>query len=106
MQATGKTIFLELLRLHIATGGNGYHGNGLRLGQIRRTQQFQQVETVDGRHLYIGEQHIKGIGTQGIQQFVQLHARYRSDAAMLEHGCGKRKLNAVVVNQQHTERRL
>ena len=25
---------------------------------------------------------------------------------MLEHGCGKRKLNAVVVNQQHTERRL
>ena len=62
MQATGKAIRLKLLRFHVATGGDRYYRNGLRLGEIRCTQQFQQVETAYCRHLYIGEQYVKSPG--------------------------------------------
>ena len=106
VQTTGKTVFLNLLPFHVATGCNGYHRNGLSLRKVRRPQQFQQVEAVYGRHLYIGKQYIEGIETQGIQQFIQLHARHRSDTAMLEHGRGERKLNTVIINQKYAKRAL
>ena len=59
MQATGKAIRLKLLRFHVATGSDRYYRNGLRLGEIRCTQQFQQVEATYRRHLHIGEQYVK-----------------------------------------------
>ena len=62
MQATGKAIRLKLLRFHVATGSDRYYRNGLRLGEIRCTQQFQQVEATYRRHLYIGEQYVKSPG--------------------------------------------
>ena len=101
MQTSGKTMLQKLLTLHITTGSNGNHRNCLGLRDIRSTQQPQQIETIHGRHLHIGQQHIKSISTEGFQKFIQLQAGHGSNTTLCKHGSSESKLNAVIINQEN-----
>ena len=100
VQAPGKTMLQKLFTLHITAGGDGNHRNVSGLRDIRGTQQFQQIETIYCRHLYIRQQDIKSICAQSFQQFVQLQASDRSYTTLREHGGCKRELDAVVINKK------
>lgn len=70
-QTSGKAMSEQVLTLHVASGCDSHNGDASCTGNIGRAQQAQQVETVDGRHLHIGQQEVIVGRAQGIEQFVR-----------------------------------
>ena len=101
MQTSGKTMLQKLLTLHITTGSNGNHRNCLGLRDIRSTQQPQQIETIHGRHLHIGQQHIKSISTEGFKSSSSCRQVTEVIPLCASMAASESKLNAVIINQEN-----
>lgn len=97
----GKAGCHHVLFLHIPGSGGYHHGDGPRVADVRRAQQFQDPVTVYVRHLQVGYQQVVIFRAYGFYQFADIRANITIHAARSEHVTHHTQREAVIVYHQY-----
>ncbi len=101
VQHGGKSFFCQFLFFHIACGGSCHYGDGLRVADLRRAQQFQHPVAVHLRHLQVGYQQVVVLCAHTVCKFIHALAGVALHAALPVHFLHHVQQHPVVVYRQH-----